>query len=510
MGRSLGLILDPESELPLYQQLFDLVAERIRSGAFPPGFRLPPSRQLAEELGTHRNTVVRAYSELERSGFTSSTVGRGTFVRAAAPPSSRDTASPPVASDGVLAWGSMISERARAEPFGRFHRITRSVGRGEYINLTRMQPGPELIPDDLFRRCLEHTMRTGGARALGYAPHEGVPLLRERIAADLIRQGVPARPDDVIVTSGSQQAIDVIARTILDPGDAVIAQEATYTGAIQIFAASGARLIGVPSDADGPETGWLRNLGRTAKAIYLMPNHCNPTGACIAQARRKEIVEWSRETGTPIIEDDYAADLELDGEPPPPAMRALDGDVIYVGTFSKKLIPALRIGFLVCPPALAPHLVALKHATDLGTSGLMQHALAEFLDRGYLVAHLERIRGEYRARRDAITGALRKHLPAGVEVHPPSRGTTIWLTLPEDVEGDAVFEEAKRRGVLVSPGSLYRVDRSHVGRGGVRLVFCYEQIPRLIEGAKRVGAAIEAVASRRRPRSTSGESLGVV
>jgi DNA-binding transcriptional MocR family regulator len=507
MERSLGLVLDASHATPLYQQLFERIAERIRTGAFPPGFRLPPSRRLAEELGTHRNTVVRAYTELERSGFLSSTVGRGTFVR---PQPQTSAPAAPVAKDGgAMPWGSLISERARAEAFSRFHRITRSAGRGEFINLTRMQPDPDLIPDELFRRCLEHVMRTIGSRALGYAPHEGVPRLRERIAEDLVRQGVPARPEDVLVTSGSQQAIDVIARGIVDPGDVVLAQDSTYTGAIQIFAAAGARLVGVPSDGEGPDPAWLRNLGR-AKAIYLMPNHCNPTGASISGRRREEIAAWSRETGTPIVEDDYAADLDLDGTPAPPAFRALDGDVVYVGTYSKKLIPALRIGFILCPPSLAPHVVALKHATDLGTSGLLQHALAEFLERGYMVAHLNRIRGEYRGRRDALAGALRKHLPASVEFAVPQRGTTLWLTLPEEIEPEAVFEEAKRRGVLVSPGTLHRVDRTLRARAGVRLVYCYEPPARLVEGAKRLGAAIDALAQRRRPRAASGESLGVV
>lgn len=522
MTRSLGLVLDPAADVPLYQQLFDRIAERIRTGAFPAGFRLPPTRKLAGELGTHRNTVVRAYTELERSGFLSSTVGRGTFVRSlptapagapAAPsaPPPRDTLPPPSAPrEGAMPWGSLISSRARAEPFARVQRIARMAGRGELVNLTRMQPGPELVPDELFRRCLEHVMRTVGARALGYAPHEGVPRLRERIAEDLVRQGVPARPDDVLVTSGSQQAIDVVARGLVDPGDVVLAQEATYTGAIQIFAAAGARTCGVPSDARGPDPAWLRNVGR-AKALYLMPSHCNPTGTCIDAARREQLITWSRETGTPIVEDDYAADLELEGGAPPPAMRALDGDVLYVSTFSKKLIPALRVGFLLCPPSLASQLVALKHATDLGSSALMQHALAEFLERGYLGAHLNRIRAEYRARRDALVAALRAHLPRSIRFDVPPRGTTLWLELPDDLDSEAVFEEAKRRGVLVSPGSLYRVDRALPSRGGVRLVFCYEPAPRLVEGAKRLGAAIESLAtSRRARRGTAGEPLGVV
>jgi len=266
-------------------------------------------------------------------------------------------------------------------------------------------------------------------------------------------------------------------------------------------------MLGVPSDGEGPEPGRLGNFGR-AKALYLMPNHSNPTGTSIGARRRQELVEWSRATGTPIVEDDYAADLELDGAAAPPAMRALDGDVLYLSTFSKKLIPALRIGLLLCPPPLAPHLVPLAHAASLGPSGLLQHALAEFLERGYLAAHLNRIRASYRERRDALAEALRAHLPDAIGFDVPPRGTSLWLRLPDELDGDLVFEEARRRGVLVSPGSLHRADRSGRSPAGIRVLYCYEPVPRLVEGARRLGAAIDALAAHRhRP---SPEPVGVV
>ena len=515
MARSLGLVVDPTLGAPLYQQLFDRVVERIRSGAFPPGYRLPPTRTLAKELGTHRNTIVRAYGELEEAGFLSSTVGRGTFVRAQPAPVAVPANDPPSSEDEpshvptALPWSSLLADRSHAEAFARFHRITRGAGRGEYINLTRMQPSPDLVPDELFRRCIEHVLRTMGARSLAYAPHEGVPRLREQIALDLARQGVPARSDDVLVTSGSQQGIDVIARGLLEAGDTVLSQSSTYTGAIQVFAASGARLEGVPSDDQGPQIAAATALSRgRCKAFYLLPNHCNPTGECITEARRRELVRWSRERGVPLIEDDYAADLELDGVSPPPALRALDGDVLYLGTYSKKLFPALRVGFVLYPASLGPHLVALKHTTDLGGSAVLQHALAEFLERGYLLAHLNRIRPEYRMRRDALAEALRRHLPSSMTFEVPPRGVTLWLPLPEGIAPEHVFEEAKRRGLLVSPGTLNRVAE---GRAGIRVTYCNEPIPRLVEGARRLGQVMEALSQKKRaPRAAHDEAMGMV
>jgi DNA-binding transcriptional MocR family regulator len=232
-------------------------------------------------------------------------------------------------------------------------------------------------------------LRTVGPRALGYGAREGLPRLREAVAADLARQGVPAGADDLVITSGSQQALDLVVRALANPGEPVLVEEATYTGALNVIAAAGARAIGVPSDEQGPSLDALERLGRSgAKALYLMPNCHNPTGGTISAARREALVSWSHRAGVPIIEDDYVADLEISGVPAPAPMRSLDGDVIYIGTFSKRLIPALRTGFVVCPAPLRPRLVALKYAVDLGNSDLVQHALAEFLERGYLIAHL--------------------------------------------------------------------------------------------------------------------------
>lgn len=493
---TLGLTLKPGDE-PIYRQIFDQIAERIRSGAFPDGFRLPPTRLLALELGTHRNTVVRAYAELEAAGFLSSTVGRGTFVRA-----SRNVAggpTPPLPSRPTprgLPWHSLVSEAVRSEPLKRFTRLQREgTADGEVINLTKMQPPPELLPIELFRRCIDHVLRTNGAKALGYAPKEGHRRLREAIAVDLARLGVPASPDELIVTTGSQQGLDLLARALLNPGDLVLTPASAYAGALQVFAAVGARIAGVPSDEHGPDIEALRQLAaRRPKLIYLMPNHENPTGVCMSAARREAVLEWARDTQTIVVEDDYAADLELEPSPLPPALRAMDADVVHIGTFSKRLIPALRIGYLLAPPALIPHLLALKHTTDLGSSGLNQLALAELLERGYLGGHLNKIQPAYRARRDALLEGLRAHLPGEVRWHRPSRGVSVWLELPGDLDPERVFDEGVRRRVLVGPGHVYAADEGT--RPGVRLNFCFEPEARLIEGAARVAQAIEAARSR--------------
>lgn len=503
MVQSLGLMVHPAAEAPLYQQIFDQVVERVRSGAFPSGYRLPPTRDLAQALGTHRNTVVRAYEDLLAAGFVESTVGRGTFV--AKQRGLRAVASVPAATR--LPWNSLLSRAATVESLTRSERLPQRPASGDVINLTRMQPSPDLIPDELLRRCLDHVLRTQGAQLMAYANRDGAPRLRAAIAADLVRQGVPASADDIVVTSGSQQAFDLVVRALVNPGDPFLVDESTYVGALNIVSVNGARPIGVPSDDEGPSLDALERLARSgAKGLYIMPNSHNPTGASISAARREALVAWSHRAGVPLIEDDYVADLDLDGRPPPTAMRALDGDVIYIGTFSKRLAPALRIGFVVAPPALRPRLVALKYTVDLGNSELLQQTLAEFLERGYLTAHLGRSLPEYRRRRDALEEALARYLPKQLAWRRPEHGVSLWLPLPLPLDPRAVFEEAQRKGVLVHPSTLNMVEERR--EGGIRLTFCAESSARLVEGARRLGRAITGLVEHGRSGHEPMPSIG--
>ena len=274
MAKATGLSLSAKSEQPLYQQLFNQISGRIRTGTWPPGFQLPPTRELATELSAHRNTVVRVYEELESAGFVSSTVGRGTFVAEVLPVAQ----APEVPVRGSLPWASLTSNAVAVEPLGRQDRISRSGTPGsKVIALSRMQPSEDLMPHELLRRCLDHVLRTTGSKALGYTPREGLPRLRELIAEDLVRQGVPASAEELVVTTGSQQGLDLIARTLINPGDPFLTDESTYHGALNLLSAAGARLIAVPSDDEGPSLEALMRDGRAGvKGFYLMPN-CQTT-----------------------------------------------------------------------------------------------------------------------------------------------------------------------------------------------------------------------------------------
>jgi len=502
--RLTGICLDARRSEPLYQQVFDQIVERVRSGTFPADYRLPPSRALADELGAHRNTVVRAYADLEAAGFVVSSVGRGTFVAAAKASVSKAE----VRERASLPWGSLIASQANAEPLGRFDRLARTALRDDLIQLAHMHPAEELLPVELFQRCLQYALKTLGSRALSYGPREGLPRLRALIAEDLGRQGVPASADDVVITNGSQQSLDLVARALIRPGDTFALDSLTYPGMTNVVIGAGARVVAVPGDEEGPSILAMERVASQAKGYYAMPRGHNPSGITMSPRRCEALLDWSHQHGVPIVEDDFSSDLGLDDEAPPPALRSLDREVIYVGSFSKKLIPALRIGFVVCPPALRPVLVTLKHTLDLGNSVLLQYALAEFLDRGYLQAHLARIVPEYRARRAALEAGLAAHLPADIRWQRASGALHLWLSLPPGYNPEQVADEARRHGVVVSPSTLYAIEQRE--SPGLRLTFCAESPQRLREAARRLGRALTALAPMGEDLHQTQDWLGVV
>ncbi|MBK6693528.1 MAG: PLP-dependent aminotransferase family protein [Myxococcales bacterium] len=511
MDQSLGLKLDPRRDEPIHRQIFDQVVARIEARAFPAGFKLPPTRVLAGALGAHRNTVARAYAELESAGFVFGSVGRGTFVGDVdgARAQAVDRGAVAVADGGQLRempWNDLVARAAKPELLARVERYARRASGPQVINLARMQPSADLLPDELMRRCVARVFAQYGPETLTYAPPEGVLRTRTQIALELAARGVPATADDVLVTSGSQQALDLVARSLVNPGDAIMVEATTYSGALDIFALAGARVVSVPSDDDGPELAALERLTRPdVKALYLMPNGHNPTGRTMSLERRRQLVLWSRRVSIPLIEDDYAAGVVLD-PPGEPHLRALDGDVIHMSTFSKRLIPAMRIGYVVAPKELSRSLRSLKRVVDLGTSSILQHAVAEFIERGYLRAHMTKVVREYRARRDALAAALTKHLPAECTFQSPRHGLVLWVSLPPSLDVDALYQEALKQGVLVSPSPMWSAGLNP--RPGVRLAFCAESPERVAEGARRLGKAVKTL-SARAPRKAEPRSGAV-
>lgn len=381
------------------------------------------------------------------------------------------------------------------------------------ISFASVFPDPVLFPIEPFRRALDDVMRRDGHRVLGYGPPAGYPPLRELISSQLAARGIKAPADQVVITSGSQQGIDLVARALLEPGDAVLAENPTYTGAVQVFHSYGAELGGVPVDREGISMAHLERAlaRRRPKLLYLMPNFQNPTSQTMTLARRRALVRLASERQLPILEDDFGGDLRFEG-PDIPALKALKGgeEVIYLSTFAKKLLPGLRVGWIAAPAELVDRLIRLKKITDYGTSLLLQAAVHEFCLRGDMDRHLARVIQQYRLRRDAMLSAMKRCFPSETSWSRPAGGLVIWVTLPDGVNADDVTAAAAQRGVLVGSGDLFHVDG---GAGhNLRLTFAQAAPKEIHRGIRILGDVIRLAIRERRPSTRPGveESLPLI
>lgn len=462
-----GLVIDTGSDIPLFRQIADQIRRAVEDQRLPPGFRLPPTRQLALDLGVNRNTVVAAFDLLIQEGLISSHTGRGSFVN---PP----LAFPPVSPETGAgdSWFTAFSRGVEGSGVGNLLAAYRLATAGDGISFAGSYPAGDLMPVDPFRRALASALRRRGAEVLSYGPLAGFGSLRAAIAAGMRRFGAAAGAEEILITSGSQQALELAFRALVDPGDPVILEDPTYTGALSALNSLGARLVGVPADEEGIRPDLLaRALDRhRPRALYLQPAFHNPTTRVMPEARRREVLALAVRAGCAIIEDDWAADLRLEGHELPP-LYVMDGGrhVIYISTFSKKLMPGLRIGWAAAPRPVVDRLVALKQIEDLGTSPLLQAGLDQFLRDGGLEDHLRRVRRAYRERRDALHEALVRAMPPGTHWHPPQGGLFFWIRLPAGLDSSELAGAARRRGVLFSPGEVFQAESG--GRDCLRLTF---------------------------------------
>ncbi|MCW5661307.1 MAG: PLP-dependent aminotransferase family protein [Burkholderiaceae bacterium] len=319
-------------------------------------------------------------------------------------------------------------------------------------------PSPDSFPVDAIRVACAKVLRDAPREALQYAASEGFGPLREWVAAHLAKQGLAARADQVLITTGSQQGLDLVAKVLIDAGSPVAVETPTYLGALQAFAPFEPNFVSIECDDDGPLPPSMAALATRApgtRFAYLLPNFQNPTGRVIPRARREALVQAARSARVPLVEDNPYGDLWFD-EPPPPALSSLWPEgCIYLGSFSKVLTPGFRLGYLVAPPALAPKLLQAKQAADLHTPGFNQRVVYEVVRDGFLDQHVPTIRARYRAQRDAMETALQRHMPAGTSWHAPRGGMFFWLRLPEGLDAMQLLESAVAAGVAYVPGAPF-------------------------------------------------------
>jgi GntR family transcriptional regulator/MocR family aminotransferase len=507
-------VLDRGSPVPLVRQVHRHFERLIQEGRLAPGVKLPATRELARTLGVNRTTVAVAYEELVAGGLARAHVGQGTFVAEpdGAAPEGRPPGAPGPRPRAPVDWSGLFSRSARI--VGRTARqpMAAPAAPGKLVSFAGGMPDARLFPTDAFRRVLNRVVREEGAALLQYSPTGGYPPLLRYLSSYLLRFGVEADPEEILIVNGSQQGFDLIARTLLDPGDVVAIEQPTYPRAMEVFRASGAQLLAVPWDPAGPRVELLERLleRHAVKFFYCQPSAHNPTGRRVDEKTARRLLEVASRAQVPIVEDGFDVSLDYGRRPPVP-LRALDRDglVLYIGTFSKILFPGLRLGWLVAPRPVVERLAAAKQLADLHTSPLIQAAVHRFCEGRLLDRHLARVTAEYGRRRDALLAALRRRMPDTAAWTEPTGGFSLLLTLPPGLDASELLPRALEAGVAFTPGSAFFVDGG--GQETLRLSFSAVPPARIDEGVRRLADLIRAEQKRApRPRSPGLTGVPVV
>ena len=500
----LPLQLQPESHIPLYVQLRDQLRALVHAGDLRAGDRIPASRELAIQLGVHRTTVANAYAELESEGLIEGHVGRGTFIRANGNGLKITPPAPPVlhGAEGVR-WELLFADERGEEALDR---LTASAPENA-LSFVMARPAEEFFPVDELQMCVNAVLRREATEVLRLGPSDGYPPLKQALLELLRHDGITAKDENLLITDGCQQAMDLLCKAFIRPGDSVILENPAYPGAVAIFGSSRARCLGVPVRTHAEPGGALgvdvealeaTLAANRVKLIVLTPDFQNPTGTSMPIASRRRVLELAARHQVPIVEDHIYARLHARDERVP-SLKQLDRAnlVIHVDSFAKVAFPGLRVGWVVAPATVIERLRLVKQTTDLHTDQLAQATLAEFLRRGLFIRHLGRMRKVYASRLKAMDEALRKHMPEGVRWTQPAGGMCTWLELPPGFDANELLIHAKERGVLFSPGRYFYVQSPLPNT--LRLGFANLDEKRLARGAQILGETLR-VEMRKRQR----------
>jgi GntR family transcriptional regulator / MocR family aminotransferase len=467
----------------LARSIYDSLREAILDGRLAPNSRLPPTRELSESLGVSRYTVTTAYDRLTAEGFLEGRVGAGTFVA----PTKSLISTRRAPSANVL--------HAREA----FHKAAPMPVRDDVaeprFDLSICLPDATLFPVDDWRRYIARELRPSAMRKAWYRDPAGEAQLREAVARWIgLSRSVRAGAEDVVVTHGAQQALDLIGRVLIEPGMCVAVEEPGYPPARRLFASLGAKVAAVPVDDEGIV---VEAIPRRARLVYVTPSHQFPLGMPMSMGRRRALLAWSERHGAAIIEDDYDSEYRFADRPLEP-LQSLDcsGRVVYVGSFSKVLSPILRLGFLVAPASLIPALRAAKQLSDWHEPLTTQTALARYLDDGGLARHVQRARRVYRQRHEHIArflggplGTILKRVPSAAGLH-----ISALLRDPEASE-EEVVRKAREAGIAIN--GLAQFHASPPTRYGLVIGYGAIQLERLDEAMTRLSSVLKASLSRR-------------
>lgn len=478
-----------DGDTPLYQQVADFLRDRIVTGIIPSGSRLPSTRQLMDRLGVSRTTVITAYSQLHAEGYVVGRVGSGTYV-----------AKDPMAPLAVCGADGAEAVQAPARPDS----LGLSARGARYHDVDLDHLVPDNVPfntgmtrtDGRTTAQWQHILRRHLAiesAYQGYSAPQGSLEIRREIARYVgVSRHIRCTPDEVILVSGSQQAIDLAIKVLLGSAtDAVWVEEPGYPPTRMALQAAGIPLHSIPVDGDGVRV--FEGIARCpqASAAFVTPSHQYPLGVSLSMHRRAALLDWAARRNAWVIEDDYDSEFRYNG-PALPALKGLDsaGRVIYIGTFSKVLLPGLRYGYMVVPAALAKAFAVARFLADRHSPLFLERVLAEFMQRGHFVSHIRRMRAEYAQARDTLVGLLRTHVGEYLDVEVPNQGLHLIAHLRHGLSDTLVAEQARRTGVVVRP--LSRLYAGAPDRSGLMLGFSGFTDSRMRTAVQRLAAVLKA------------------
>ena len=480
----------PDAESPLYQSLYTHIRAAILSGELKGGMKLPSTRALADELNISRNTVLNAYQQLLAEGYLEGKEGSGTFVAyvlpehlLTAPRYPTPRIAPPTHAESRR---PLFSERAKAQIAA-----SQPPSRGELPRpFVPETPAFDAFPYQLWTRLVVRQARRMPVNHFTYQDSAGYRLLREVIVAHVtVSRQVHCTPDQVMIVSGSQGALDLAARMLVNAGDPVWMEDPGYSGARGAFLGAGARIVPVPVDREGlvVDTGIAR--ASQARLVYLTPSHQFPLGVTMSLSRRLALLEWAKRANAYIIEDDYDSEFRFVARPLA-TLQGLDDSerVIYIGTFSKVLFPSLRIGYLILPPLLIDPFLKVRRMVDIHSPMLEQAVLADFMIEGHFTRHLRRMRALYAERRSALLEAASK-LP--LEIDSPEAGIHCVGWLPEGMDDLAVVNKAPEYDLNLTPISSFCIEP--LAHKGLLLGYGGYSVQDIKDGVRRLGALLGSV-----------------
>jgi GntR family transcriptional regulator/MocR family aminotransferase len=539
-GRILHVSVDPGSRETLYRQIYQQVRRAILNGTLPPGSTLPSSRALADDLGVSRATVMQAYEQLGAEGYVKGRVGAATCVTANM---TRDNAPAAVAHHGRIAITSLdeamqddrfaaaaigrdaIEVGVEPDPLPRRGRLSARGRRIEGLDLGALQgigetprafrtgvPALDLFPTELWGRLLARRWRRSSPRSLGYGEPFGFLPLRKAIAAYLrSARGVRCEPEQVLICTGSQQAIDLTARVLLDPGDRVWMEDPGYPGVRNTLAGHEAEIVPVRVDAEGLDVAHGRALAPDARLAFVTPARQVPLGVALSLSRRLDLLRWAYSAGAWIFEDDYDGELRYTSTPLS-SLQGLDenGHVIYAGTFSKLMFPALRLGYLVVPPALHDVFYKARMMAGFSSAYLEQAALTDFIAEGHFERHIRRMRVLYQTRQQLLVTLLRRRLSGVLDVTPTDAGVNLTAWLKIDIPDRRVAQQAVADGVDLLPISAFSHGTTlppSIAKGGLLLGFGGVREPEIRDGVEKLTQSFTTLDDGRSLFAQPGERI---